>query len=145
MNVIDSNRSERDKQIGFRDLRELDCAGKLVPAFVHPALADAPRSDARGRSSAIRCTAIRAQQCGRESFSGGVEFTSPELFHVMRGTEDGGVLRASSGRSAILARLRRGCFHVSLKLPIWNPVRDKDWDGPDERCKARGLRKVGLR
>jgi hypothetical protein len=38
MNVIDSNKLERDMQISLRNLRKLDCAGKPVPTFPHPAL-----------------------------------------------------------------------------------------------------------
>jgi hypothetical protein len=38
MNVIDSNKLERDMQISSRNLRKLDCAGKPVPTFPHPAL-----------------------------------------------------------------------------------------------------------
>jgi hypothetical protein len=38
MNVIDSNNVERDMQISLRNLRKLDCAGKPVPTFPHPAL-----------------------------------------------------------------------------------------------------------
>ena len=40
MNVIDSNKLERDMQINLRNLRKLDCAGKAAqcPAFPHPAL-----------------------------------------------------------------------------------------------------------
>ncbi|MGP0058308.1 MAG: hypothetical protein ACLPID_03335 [Beijerinckiaceae bacterium] len=38
MNVIDSNKLERDMQISLRNLRRLDCAGKPVPNFPHPAL-----------------------------------------------------------------------------------------------------------
>jgi gas vesicle protein GvpN len=38
MNVIDANNLERDAQISLRNLRELDCAGKPLPAFSHPAL-----------------------------------------------------------------------------------------------------------
>jgi hypothetical protein len=39
MNVIDSNKIERDMQISLRNLRKLDYAGKPVPTFPHPALA----------------------------------------------------------------------------------------------------------
>ncbi|MGP0059114.1 MAG: hypothetical protein ACLPID_07500, partial [Beijerinckiaceae bacterium] len=39
MNVIDSKYLERDMQISLRNLRKLDCAGKPVPTFPHPALA----------------------------------------------------------------------------------------------------------
>jgi putative membrane protein insertion efficiency factor len=38
MNVIDSKSSERDRQISLRNLRKLDCVGKPVPTFPHPAL-----------------------------------------------------------------------------------------------------------
>jgi hypothetical protein len=38
MNVIDSKNLERDGQISLRNLRKLDCAGKPVPTFPHPAL-----------------------------------------------------------------------------------------------------------
>jgi hypothetical protein len=38
MNVIDSKDLERDAQISLRNLRKLDCAGKPVPTFPHPAL-----------------------------------------------------------------------------------------------------------
>jgi hypothetical protein len=38
MNVIDSNKIERDMQISLRNLRKLDCAGKPVPTFPHPGL-----------------------------------------------------------------------------------------------------------
>jgi hypothetical protein len=40
MNVIDSKKLERDRQISLRNLREPDCAGKAAqrPAFPHPAL-----------------------------------------------------------------------------------------------------------
>jgi hypothetical protein len=38
MNVIDSYNLERDMQISLRNLRKLDCAGKPVPTFPHPAL-----------------------------------------------------------------------------------------------------------
>ena len=38
MNVIDSNKLERDMQISLRNLHKLDWAGKPVPAFPHPAL-----------------------------------------------------------------------------------------------------------
>jgi hypothetical protein len=37
-NVIDSNKVERDMQISLRNLRKLDCAGKPVSTFPHPAL-----------------------------------------------------------------------------------------------------------
>ncbi|MGP0059661.1 MAG: hypothetical protein ACLPID_10285 [Beijerinckiaceae bacterium] len=40
MNVIDSNELERDMQISLRNLRKLDCAGKPVSTFPHPALGD---------------------------------------------------------------------------------------------------------
>jgi hypothetical protein len=43
MNVIDSYKLERDMQISLRNLRELDCAGKPVPTFAHPALGLGPR------------------------------------------------------------------------------------------------------
>jgi hypothetical protein len=36
--VIDSNKLARDAQISSRNLRKLDCAGKPVPTFPHPAL-----------------------------------------------------------------------------------------------------------
>ncbi|MGP0060136.1 MAG: hypothetical protein ACLPID_12705 [Beijerinckiaceae bacterium] len=36
--VIDSKGLERDMQISSRNLRKLDCAGKPVPTFPHPAL-----------------------------------------------------------------------------------------------------------
>jgi hypothetical protein len=38
-NVIDFNKLERDAQKSLRNLRKLDCAGKPVPNFPHPALA----------------------------------------------------------------------------------------------------------
>ncbi len=38
INVIDIKDSERDRQISLRNLRELDCAGKALPTFPHPAL-----------------------------------------------------------------------------------------------------------
>ncbi len=43
MNVINSNNLERDRQISLRNLRKLDCAGKPVPTFPHPALVEARR------------------------------------------------------------------------------------------------------
>jgi hypothetical protein len=39
MNVIDSNKLERDMQISLRNLHKLDCAGKPDSTFPHPALA----------------------------------------------------------------------------------------------------------
>lgn len=39
MNVIDSHNLERDLRISLRNLRKLECAGKPVPTFPHPALA----------------------------------------------------------------------------------------------------------
>ncbi len=39
MNVIDSKSLERDRQISLRNLRKLDCVGKPVSTFPHPALA----------------------------------------------------------------------------------------------------------
>jgi hypothetical protein len=51
MNVIDSNKLERDMQISLRNLRKLDCAGKPVPTFPHPALdptRGAPDGSGRG-------------------------------------------------------------------------------------------------
>jgi hypothetical protein len=38
MNLIDSNKLERDVQIGLRNLRKLDCAGKPVATFPYPVL-----------------------------------------------------------------------------------------------------------
>ncbi len=40
MNAIDSHKLERDAQISLRNLRKLDCDGKPVPTFPHPALGD---------------------------------------------------------------------------------------------------------
>jgi hypothetical protein len=46
--VIDSNKLERDAQISLRNLRQLDCAGKPVPTFLHPALEIPARACSRG-------------------------------------------------------------------------------------------------
>ncbi|MGP0059847.1 MAG: hypothetical protein ACLPID_11235 [Beijerinckiaceae bacterium] len=41
--VIDFNNLERDIQVSLCNLHELDCAGKPVSAFPHPALASGQR------------------------------------------------------------------------------------------------------
>jgi apolipoprotein N-acyltransferase len=52
MNVIDSKNLERDAQISLRTLSKLDCAGKPVSAFPHPALAP-PRIAVRPLAAAL--------------------------------------------------------------------------------------------
>jgi hypothetical protein len=47
MNVIDSKNLERHGQISLRNLRKLDCVGKPVPTFPHPALGVAALFDGR--------------------------------------------------------------------------------------------------
>jgi hypothetical protein len=55
MNVIDSNKLERDMQISLRNLRKLDCTGKPVPTFPHPALATHFRHHLTQPSAKLAC------------------------------------------------------------------------------------------
>jgi hypothetical protein len=62
MNVIGSNKIERDMQISLRNLRKLDCAGKAAerPTFPHPALGS-PAAASSSMSDPTLCAESRQE------------------------------------------------------------------------------------
>ncbi|MGP0061126.1 MAG: sulfite reductase subunit alpha [Beijerinckiaceae bacterium] len=81
MNVIDSNKLERDAQISLRNPRKLDCAGKPVPTFPHPALATDSKPRGYSREAPVDVTFLSRRKLnmeGSEKASYHIEFDLAE-------------------------------------------------------------------